>query len=150
MKTRKMMLIGTVVLTSLSLAAYSGSKTGTVRPSQPTSSKKVPAKKIKPDVPVEYENALAKAKIYAEDMFMSKQGIYQQLTSESEGFKKKAAAYAIKHVKADWNKNALEKAKTYQKEMHMSKNAIYNQLTSSYGERFTPDQAKYAIDHLAK
>ena len=48
-------------------------------------------------------------------MHMSKQGIYDQLTSEyGEKFPADAAQYAIDNVEADWNANALEKAKLYQ------------------------------------
>lgn len=83
-------------------------------------------------------------------MHMSKQGIYEQLTSEyGEGFEADAAQYAIDNVKADWNQNALAKAKSYQQSMSMSKNAIYDQLTSEYGEKFTKEEAQYAIDNLA-
>ena len=32
--------------------------------------------------------------------------------------------------------------------MHMSKSAIYNQPTSEYGEKFTAEEAQYAIDNL--
>ena len=32
--------------------------------------------------------------------------------------------------------------------MNMSKDAIYDQLTSEYGEKFTAEEAKYAIDNL--
>ena len=32
--------------------------------------------------------------------------------------------------------------------MHMSRSAIYDQLTSSYGEKFTAEEAQYAVDHL--
>lgn len=60
----------------------------------------------------------------------------------------KAAQYAIKHVKANWKENALMKAKTYYEDMSMSKDAIYDQLVSEYGEQFTAEQAKYAIEHL--
>jgi len=94
-------------------------------------------------------NALAKAKVYSETMYMSKKGIYKQLTSEyGENFDKESAQYAIDNLKADWNANALAKAKTYRDTMHMSKNAIYDQLISEYGEQFTKSQAQYAIDHL--
>lgn len=80
---------------------------------------------------------------------MSKQGIYDQLTSEyGEKFPADAAQYAIDNMSADWNANALQKAKTYQKSMSMSKSAIYDQLISEYGEKFTKDEAQYAIDHL--
>lgn len=102
-----------------------------------------------PDVPKEYLNALAKAKIYSDTMHMSKQGIYDQLTSEyGEQFPAEAAQYAIDNLNADYKKNALEKAKTYQDSMSMSKNAIYDQLISQYGEKFTEEEAQYAIDNL--
>lgn len=32
--------------------------------------------------------------------------------------------------------------------MSMSPSAIYDQLTSEYGEKFTAEEAQYAIDHL--
>lgn len=99
--------------------------------------------------PIEYQNALRKAEYYSKTMHMSKQGIYNQLTSEyGEKFSADASQYAIDNMTADWNQNALEKAKSYQKTMSMSKNAIYDQLISDYGEKFTKEEAKYAIDHL--
>ena len=98
---------------------------------------------------LEYLNALSKAKTYSDLMFMSKQGIYDQLTSPyGEKFPADAAQYAIDHLDADYNKNALEKAKVYQQSMGMSKSAIYDQLVSEYGEKFTAEEAQYAIDHL--
>ena len=48
----------------------------------------------------------------------------------------------------DYKVNALEKAKSYQNTMNMSKNAIYDQLISEYGEKFTAEEAQYAIDNL--
>ncbi len=48
-------------------------------------------------------------------MLMSKQGVYDQLTSEyGEEFPAEAGQYAINNIVADWNENALKKAKTYQ------------------------------------
>jgi len=97
----------------------------------------------------EQKNALKKAETYAKTLHMSKQGIYDQLTSEyGEKFDKESAQYAIDNLTIDWNLNALEKAKTYQKSMNMSKKAIYDQLISDYGEKFTTSEAQYAIDHL--
>lgn len=95
----------------------------------------------------EEKNALKKAETYSNSLHMSKQGIYNQLTSSIEGFTKEAAQYAIDNIEADWNKNALEKAKSYQTSMSMSSKAIYNQLVSSV-EEFTKSEAQYAIDHL--
>lgn len=97
----------------------------------------------------EYKNALKKAESYSKTLHMSKQGIYDQLTSEyGEKFPSDAAQYAIDNMTADWNANALAKAKTYQKTMNMSKSSIYDQLISEYGEKFTEAEAQYAIDHL--
>lgn len=50
------------------------------------------------NVPTEYKNALKKAKTYSDIMHMSKKGIYNQLTSEIEGFKEDAAQYAIDNL----------------------------------------------------
>lgn len=101
------------------------------------------------NVPDEYRLALEKAEGYSELMFMSKAGIFKQLTSDSgENFSEKAAQYAIDNVKADWKANALKKAKEYKNEMKMPKEAVYDQLTSYYGEQFTEKEAKYAIANL--
>lgn len=99
------------------------------------------------DVPREYKNALAKAKSYSNTMHMSKQGIYNQLTNEIEGFDAEAAQYAIDNLDADYNANALAKAKSYSSTMHMSSDAIRTQLTSEI-EGFTEAEADYAVAHL--
>lgn len=44
-------------------------------------------------------------------------------------------------------RNALHSAEIYGKTMHMSKAHIYDQLTSEYGEKFSAEAAKYAIDN---
>lgn len=97
----------------------------------------------------EQKAALNKAKSYSNTMHMSKEGIFNQLTSEIDGFKEADARYAVDHLKANYNKNALEKAKDYANTQNMSNDAIYNQLTSSI-EGFTEEQAQYAIDNLEK
>ena len=117
-------------------------KTETVKEEKPEESKK-------PEIPIEYKNALRKAEIYNETMPMSKQGLYDQLTSEyGEKFSPEAAQYAVDNVKADWNANALAKAKDYSEQMHMSKAGIYNQLISENGEKFTAEEAQYAVDNV--
>ncbi|QTJ59044.1 Ltp family lipoprotein [Dolosigranulum pigrum] len=103
------------------------------------------------DVSTEFKNAYKKGKNYAEHMHMSKDSVYEQLTSEyGEGFEADAAQYAVDKLadEIDWNENALKKAKNYQQDMSMSRSNIYEQLISEYGEQFTEEQAQYAIDHL--
>lgn len=100
-------------------------------------------------VPREYQSALAAARQYLSTMAFSKQGLYDQLTSEyGNGFPAEAAQYAVDNCNADWNAEALESARNYLKMMPMSDKELYEQLTSEYGEQFTPEQAQYAIDHL--
>lgn len=45
-------------------------------------------------------------------------------------------------------KSALVKAESYAENMHMSKAAIYDQLVSEYGEQFSEDAARYAVNHI--
>ena len=103
--------------------------------------------KAEDNVPTEYKNALKRAKSYDKTSHMSKQGLYDQLTSEFEQFTPEAAQYAIDNVNADWKENALKTAKSYQEYCDMSTSAIYDQLTSEF-EQFTPEEAQYAIDNL--
>lgn len=103
-----------------------------------------------PDVPTEYLSALDKAESYATTMHMSKTAVTNQLTSDfGEQFSKKAAAYALENMTFnDWKSNALKSAESYSETMNMSKKGIYNQLTSESGERFTSEEAQYAVDKL--
>lgn len=101
------------------------------------------------DVPQEWKNALKSAENYSNFMYMSKQGIYDQLTSEyGDNFPAEAAQYAVENLTADYKANALEKAKTYYFDMAMSKQAVYDQLVSEFGEKFTAEEADYAIANL--
>ena len=101
------------------------------------------------DTPQEYKNALRKGQSYADKMHMSKQGVYDQLTSEyGEGFPAEAAQYAIDNIDVDWKENALKKATSYYEGMAMSKEGVYEQLVSAYGEQFTAEEAQYAVDNL--
>ena len=103
---------------------------------------------VQEDVPSEYAEALREALTYSELMNMSKKGIYDQLTSEWDGFSAEAAQYAVDHVNVDWNANALKKAESYSSTLNMSKRELYNQLVSEYGEQFEPSEAQYAMDNI--
>lgn len=101
------------------------------------------------NVSQEYRNALRSAQSYSDRMHMSKQRLYDQLTSQyGERFSADAAQYAIDNVAADWNANALATAQSYNNRMHMSKQRLYDQLTSQYGERFTAAEAQYAVNNV--
>lgn len=103
------------------------------------------------DIPIEYESALKQAEGYSDTMHMSKNAIYDQLTSEYGGqFPAEAAQYAVDNLDVDYNYNALKQAEGYQDTMSMSTEAIRDQLTSEYGGQFTPEEAEYAVNNLNK
>lgn len=107
------------------------------------------AEAARANAPAEYKSALNQADTYANQMNLSKKGLYDQLVSEYGGqFSAKAAQYAIDNVVADWKANALAQAKDYQDNMSMSPAAIRDQLISPYGGQFTDAEADYAIQHL--
>ena len=139
-----------VVTTSTQkVKATTTTRTETIIPE--TTIEKTEEKTETPDesIPKEYANALSKAESYANNMYMSKNRVFTQLTSEyGEGFSVEAAQYAIDNMVADFNENALQKAQSYSDSMYMSKARIYEQLTSEYGESFTAEEAQYAIDNL--
>ena len=127
-------------------------KKPTATPKQTAKPKPTPKPTLKPTedpTPKEYRNALVKAQLYVDMMYMSKARLHDQLTSPyGEGFSEEAAQYALEHVKADWKYNALMTARNYRDNLNMSAAAIKTQLTSSYGEKFTQEEAQYAMDHL--
>ena len=102
-------------------------------------------------VSFEYEQALASAQNYVDIMAFSKQGLYEQLTSEyGEGFTSDAAQYAVDNVNVDWYSEAVEAAEDYLNCMTFSKQGLYEQLTSEYGSGFTDEEAQYAVDTVYK
>ena len=106
--------------------------------------------KAEDTVPKEYKSALSWAKMYSDNMHMSKAEIYETLLHRSR-FTEEAAQYAIDNVGADWKENALEAAKALRKTRPtISLESIYELLTFKYGDQFTEEEAQYAIDNLDK
>lgn len=138
-------IIGSFIVAGTSINSFTNNTTSST--SDETEQEEV--NENEPDIPAEYESALSQADSYANNLHMSKQGVYDQLVSEYGGqFKVAAAKYAIENVVADWKENALVKARDYQDTQHLSPAAIHDQLTSEYGENFTQAEADYAIRHL--
>ena len=78
------------------------------------------------------------------DIASSKQEIIQSEEKEQEV----VAVDEIEDNVPTEYKSALKKAKIYSDTMSMSKAGLYDQLTSEYGEKFTAEEAQYAIDNL--
>ena len=98
----------------------------------------------------EKERAVKAAQRYLRLGGFSHAKLFEQLTSEhGEGLPVDAAEYAIDQVDADWNEQALIAAQKYKK-IDMSDSDIYRKLVGDkFGDGFTPEEAQYAIDHLA-
>lgn len=154
---RHKVLTGLLVIIVLIIAGSSAGKksdstTNTTNNTKSSSSSTTTSSSPKtetPKVPAEYKSALAQADSYANNLHLSKQGVYDQLVSDYGGkFSAAAAQYAIDNVKADWNANALAQAKTYQNDLHLSPTAVHDQLVSDSGGKFTQSEADYALQHL--
>ena len=131
-KGLKVFLTAAIVLSAVACSTANDKETKTKETKE-----KIVETKEDTSVPKEYRNALRSAKTYSDMMHMSKQGIYDQLTSEyGDQFDVEAAQYAIDNLNADYNENALKCGENYKKTMHMSKARIYDQLTSKNGENF--------------
>lgn len=133
----------------LTVAGCGGDSTEAPQDAETTEQVQTQTEEPEASVPQEWKNALKSAEVYSDMMNMSKQGIYDQLTSEyGDNFPAEAAQYAVDNLEADYKANALASAKVYFEEMAMSKEAIRDQLVSEYGDKFTQEEADYAVENL--
>ncbi|EQC57989.1 hypothetical protein LLT6_11530 [Lactococcus cremoris subsp. cremoris TIFN6] len=99
-------------------------------------------------------NSLAQTKTAISYLYtghMSKQGLYDQLTSEyGSQMTVDEANNAINRIDAlvNWNNLAILSAKSYRETGNLTGQALIDQLTSEYGSRFTPEQAQYGVLHI--
>lgn len=99
-------------------------------------------------------NALAQTKTaisYLNTAHLSKQGLYDQLTSEygSQMTPEEAnAAIARIDPLVNWNNLAVLSAQSYRDTGNLTGQALLDQLTSEYGSKFPADQAQYGVDHV--
>ena len=109
----------------------------------------VPQPEPKNDVPREYKNALRAAEDYIAFAPFSKQGLYDQLTSEyGNKYPAEAAQYAIDNLDVDYKEQALKAAQNYLEMTAFSDAGLKDQLMSEYGDKYTEEEAQYAIDNL--
>lgn len=84
------------------------------------------------------KNALKKAESYLSFTAFSASGLAEQL--EYNKFTPEDAAWAVAHVKADWNEQAVKKAKSYLEFTAFSHAGLVDQLVYN---GFTPEQAEH-------
>lgn len=93
------------------------------------------------------------AKMTLNSMAYSKDGLISQTEDEYGGqFTHDQAVNAVerleKEEKIDWNEQAVLSAKSYKEMFDMSNDEIVEQLTSEYGDKYTKEQAQYAVSKL--
>lgn len=91
-------------------------------------------------VPLEYQNALSKARDYLDYAAFSYTGLIDQL--EYEQFSTESATYAADNCGADWNEQASKKAQDYLDFSSFSRQGLIDQLLY---EGFTQEQAEYGV-----
>ena len=91
-------------------------------------------------VPLEYQNALSKARDYLDYSAFSYSGLINQL--EYEQFSTESATYAADNCGADWNEQAAKKAQDYLDFSSFSRQGLIDQLLY---EGFTQEQAEYGV-----
>jgi len=99
------------------------------------------------------KNAYDAGKNYLNLMAFSKQGLIDQLSSEyGDNYTVKQATDAVQLIEdngeVNWNEEAAECAKNYLEMTSFSKQDLIDQLTSEYGDKFTLEQAEYAVSSV--
>lgn len=103
---KKLLSVGLISLSIVSLAACSQAKSTSSQTSSTSKAKTEQSSESK--VPKEYKTAVTKAKQYASTVYMSKEGLRAQLVSFDK-YSQEAADYAVENSGIDYNKQAVEK-----------------------------------------
>ncbi|MBR2275181.1 MAG: Ltp family lipoprotein, partial [Lachnospiraceae bacterium] len=82
-----------------------------------------------------------------------RRGLIEQLTSSyGDGYTNEDAEYAVSYLEqkgeVDWNEQAYKSAKSYLDMTSFSRDGLYDQLTSEAGDKYTSDQANYALQKV--
>lgn len=105
---------------------------------------------ISPEEQEEFSEALAQASSLSDTLALSKAAILDMMRDGfGEDFSPAAINYAIENISADFKYNAFKTALSY-KNMGMKTQDILKQLYSPAGERFTREEAQFAIEQLSK
>lgn len=104
-----------------------------------------------PVLSVAQQQAVVAATGYLSDgQGFSYQGLIDQLSSPyGNSFSVADATAAVNALNPDWNAQAVIAAKGYLSSgMGFSHASLVDQLTSAYGNKFTPEQAEYAVSQV--
>ena len=99
------------------------------------------------------QNAYRAGIDYLNVLNFSRQGLIDQLSSEyGSGYTLEQAQNAVAAIEADgkvdWRQEAVDSANGYLEFMPFSRSELIDQLTSEYGEKFTQEEAEYAVNQV--
>lgn len=99
------------------------------------------------------QNAYRSATSYLDMTGFSRAGLVGQLTSEyGDGYTPEDADFAVARIESeggvDWNAEAAQSAQSYLEMTGFSRQGLIDQLTSQYGDKYTPEQAEYAVNSV--
>src|SRR5215216_3575568 len=106
--------------------------------SAPVVRKPPPTEKAPPPLTKAQEQAIGSAEDYLDTGHFSKKGLIKQLVYE--GYSKADAAFAVDHIKVNWNEQAAGTAEDYLDTSHFSRKGLIDQLKY---EGYTQSQAEY-------
>lgn len=103
-------------------------------------------KPAKPKYTTSQKNAIDAATNYLSMTPFSKKGLIEQLSSSAgDGYPRKDAEFAVKHLgNVSWKEQAVRAAKNYLDMTSFSCQGLIEQLSSSAGDKYTEEQARYA------
>lgn len=95
------------------------------------------------------DNIMELAVTYNISLHLSKQGLYEHLLNyDKMKITEEEAQYAVDNIDADFKENAVKTANAYKSYMGMSGQEIYDMLRSDV-DKFTTEEARYAIEHMS-
>lgn len=97
--------------------------------------------------------AIESAQSYLEFSGFSRTGLIDQLSSEyGDKYTAEEAAAAVQHLEdnslVDWKEEAVQSAQSYLEYSEFSREGLIDQLTSEYGDKFTAEEAEYAVSQV--
>lgn len=97
--------------------------------------------------------AIESAQSYLEYSGFSRAGLIDQLSSEyGDKYTAEEAAAAVQHLEdsslVDWKEEAVQAAQSYLEYSEFSREGLIDQLTSEYGDKFTAEEAEYAVSQV--
>lgn len=97
--------------------------------------------------------AIESAQSYLELSGFSRTGLIDQLSSEyGDKYTAEEAAAAVQHLEdnslVDWKEEAVQSAQSYLEYSEFSREGLIDQLTSEYGDKFTAEEAEYALSQV--